>query len=41
MTARGIRIALLISGRIARADERTDRLRTCLAEGMRLATCES
>ena len=41
MTGRGIRIALLISGRIARGDERTRRLQACLAEGVRLAKSEA
>jgi hypothetical protein len=41
MTGRGIRIALLISGRLARVDERTRRLQACIAEGMRLAKCEA
>ena len=37
MTGRGIRIALLICGRIASPPERLNRLQACVVEGMRLA----
>jgi hypothetical protein len=37
MTARAVRVALLISSRIAGVHERASRLQTCIAEGIRLA----
>lgn len=40
MTGRGVRIALLISGRLASLPERPGRLQACIAEGMRLAKSE-
>jgi uncharacterized protein DUF6931 len=41
MTARAVRIALLISGRIANLPERASRLQACIVEGTRLAKSES
>jgi hypothetical protein len=41
MTGRGVRIALLITSRVASVPERPSRLQACVAEGMRLAKSES